>query len=489
MMAQPSSNLGFNFLQASQADKHVVMNEALELLDILVGQRVLEIGRVNAPSAPNVGDTYVVGAPAAGVWAGQDQRLAIWRGDVWQFLTPRAGWTVADASAGFAVKVFDGTSWKSPSVQGAQLSHIAAIGLGQSASLTTPFSAYLNEASWRAVPAGEGGTDDVRIFTRKARTSATASIVFQNGFSGRAETGLCGDDNYTIRVSQDGDIWRTGMSVNAATGGVEFPVEDIAVHGLSVGRGGGSILTNTRLGHSALSANISGAENTAIGSFALGSNASGGQNTAIGRYALGSNTTGSSNVAVGQIALFFNSTGTHNTAIGQAALYLNTIGTENTALGHSSLASTTSGHQNTAVGLYALYGNTSGSQNTALGRYALSAAITYSNCTGLGHNAQVTGPNQIQLGDSATTTYVFGTVQSRSDRRDKVDVRDTIHGLAFVRALRPVDFRWNYRDDYIALSIAEAEVSPAKNAPSPKQSPRFVGTRDGVRDSGTQEVP
>jgi hypothetical protein len=43
---------------------------------------------------------------------------------------------------------------------------------------------------------------------------------------------------------------------------------------------------------------------------------------------------------------------------------------------------------------------------------------------------------------------VYGTVQNRSDSRDKADIRDTVLGLDFIVALRPVDFRWDFRSDY-----------------------------------------
>jgi hypothetical protein len=65
-----------------------------------------------------------------------------------------------------------------------------------------------------------------------------------------------------------------------------------------------------------------------------------------------------------------------------------------------------------------------------------------------GYQATVTGSNQIQLGNASTTTYVYGTVQNRSDARDKADIQDTALGLDFINALRPVDFRWDLRDDY-----------------------------------------
>src|SRR5690606_22283280 len=37
----------------------------------------------------------------------------------------------------------------------------------------------------------------------------------------------------------------------------------------------------------------------------------------------------------------------------------------------------------------------------------------------------------------------------RSDARDKADIRDTELGLDFINSLRPVDYKWDMRDDYI----------------------------------------
>lgn len=52
------------------------------------------------------------------------------------------------------------------------------------------------------------------------------------------------------------------------------------------------------------------------------------------------------------------------------------------------------------------------------------------------------------LGSDGTNAYYFGTISSRSDGRDKADIRDTALGLDFIAALRPVDYRWDYRDAY-----------------------------------------
>jgi hypothetical protein len=114
----------------------------------------------------------------------------------------------------------------------------------------------------------------------------------------------------------------------------------------------------------------------------------------------------------------------------------------------SESAKNVTGSLNTALGYQSLYSCTTGEYNTAVGAYALSNLVSYDNCTGLGSDSEVTASNQVQLGDSATTTYAYGAVQNRSDARDKADVRDTVLGLDFVKTLRPVDFRWDYREDY-----------------------------------------
>lgn len=149
-----------------------------------------------------------------------------------------------------------------------------------------------------------------------------------------------------------------------------------------------------------------------------------------------------------------------NTASGASALNSNTTGFNNTASGYAALNSNTTGSYNTASGQDALQFNTTGNYNTASGYQSLNANTIFSNIAGLGYNAQVTGSNQIQLGDASTTTYAYGAVQNRSDIRDKADVRDTTLGLEFVNALRPVDFKWDLREDY----RPEAPESVAKPA-------------------------
>jgi hypothetical protein len=217
------------------------------------------------------------------------------------------------------------------------------------------------------------------------------------------------------------------------------------VNQIPISRGGGGAEKNTAIGVDALKSNTTGVDNTAVGSKAASSNTTGQGNSAFGHNALTSNIFGSYNTAVGFDALQV-STGNSNTAVGHRALITTTTGGGNTAVGRLSLENNT-GSTNTAVGLSSLRYNISGGDNTAVGGLALSENLTFSNVSGLGYDAQVTGSNQVRLGNSDVTAVV-SQVGSWSDERDKADIRDTVLGLDFIQKLRPVDYKWDFREDY-----------------------------------------
>lgn len=247
-----------------------------------------------------------------------------------------------------------------------------------------------------------------------------------------------------------------------------------------VAYGAGGVTSNTAIGLGSLALNTTGTSNTAIGRDALYYNIVGNYNTATGQGALGNNTgnygsafgfnalinntTGINNVGLGVNALFANTYGGNNTAVGTNSLVGNVSGDNNTCIGFGSCLTNATGAENVSVGAFTLYGNTgtgntaignstlsdntTGTYNTGLGHLAMAGVTTETNCTGLGKSATVTGSNQVQLGNSATTTYAYGAVQNRSDVRDKADIKDTVLGLDFVNALRPVDYKWDMRESY-----------------------------------------
>ncbi|GKX29202.1 hypothetical protein SH1V18_16820 [Vallitalea longa] len=237
---------------------------------------------------------------------------------------------------------------------------------------------------------------------------------------------------------------------------------------------------NTAIGYGTLKHNTTGFNNDALGVSALNSNTTGVHNTAMGSVTLSCNTTGRCNTATGSCALKSNTTGTYNTATGRCALENNTTGAYNTGIGYNALENNTTGDDNIAIGYDALEHNTTGNRNTAIGYNALWSIINdkieenFSNCSGLGAFARVSASNQVQLGDSDTTTYAFGSVQNRSDKRDKADIQDTNLGLDFILKLRPVEYRWDYRDSYI--EEVEDENGDKTLKPIPKD-----GSKKGKR--------
>ena len=83
---------------------------------------------------------------------------------------------------------------------------------------------------------------------------------------------------------------------------------DATINGIRVGKGAGSIGSNTAVGSSALAANTTGIQNTAVGLSALTTNTTGGGNSAFGAAALTTNSTGSNNTALGDLVLYNNTT-------------------------------------------------------------------------------------------------------------------------------------------------------------------------------------
>ncbi|MES2660582.1 MAG: hypothetical protein V4689_18295 [Verrucomicrobiota bacterium] len=196
-------------------------------------------------------------------------------------------------------------------------------------------------------------------------------------------------------------VTSTNASALSVAGGISVGL-DSYFNGVRIGKGQGSLTSNTTLGSSALGANTSGANNSAIGYQALRSNTTGAGNSATGANALQGNTTGGNNSANGMNALYANTTGSENTATGADALRLNTTGTKNSATGFQALYANTTGYSNSANGQRALYSNTTGWENSAAGTQAL-----YSNTTGAANTA--TGSYALFTNTTGNFNSAFGS--------------------------------------------------------------------------------
>ncbi|HRW16712.1 MAG: DUF2793 domain-containing protein [Amaricoccus sp.] len=109
-MPDTSTHLLLPYLLASQAQKHVTVNEALRLLDGLVQLAVLDRDLTAPPVAPTDGDRYIVAPGATGGWVGWDGSVAYWVDGAWTRLVPRPGWRawVEDEAT---LVVWSGAAW------------------------------------------------------------------------------------------------------------------------------------------------------------------------------------------------------------------------------------------------------------------------------------------------------------------------------------------------------------------------------------------
>ena len=172
-----------------------------------------------------------------------------------------------------------------------------------------------------------------------------------------------------------------GSSANMTFNGTTFTLaNDAVINGLTVGKGGGSVSTNTALGVSALS-----------------SNSTGGASTAVGYQALVNNTA-SSIVAVGYQAGYLNTSGTSLTALGYQAGSSNTIATRLTAVGYQAGLSST-GAFNVYLGSY------SGTYNTGTGNVLVGDGAAGDTGTGGGAGSYLVGVGQGAMQKNTTGNY------------------------------------------------------------------------------------
>jgi hypothetical protein len=202
-------------LAASQAQKHVTVNEALTLLDALVHLSVLSRSTTVPPATPGEGDRYLVPAAATGVWAGRGEQIAIYLAGVWVFALPKEGWQLWVASENLGL-TFDGAAWIAAGVP-TVLQNLQLVGVNAAADATNKLSVSAAATLFNHAGAGH------QIKLNKAAVAQTASLLWQTAFSGRAEIGTTGDDDFHVKVSANGTVWNEALTINRTTGEVSLP--------------------------------------------------------------------------------------------------------------------------------------------------------------------------------------------------------------------------------------------------------------------------
>jgi hypothetical protein len=408
-------------LSASQAQKHVTHNDALIELDALLCCRVLDRDLSTPPGSPADGDAYLVHASPTGAWTGQAGNIAYCVDGAWRFAAPFEGLSLFVADE-VTMLVYHSGSWQSW-VQVLSFQNLAMLGINTTADITNRLA--VKSAAVLFDNIGNG----VQTKLNKNAAADTASLLYQTGYSGRAEIGLTGDDDFHFKVSSDGATWYGALTLARASGqaqltagsvsvpalstsgdtntGLYFPAADtlafatggvkrvqidasgiltayagiLADTNLSVSHGNGAHNENIAIGYQVMGS-VTGLNNTGMGYQALKTLTSGVNNTAVGYQAMYSLTTGNNNFGLGYSALYYATTAAHNIGIGTSALLNGTGEAYNVAIGSNALQNET-GSYNVAIGFVAGHYLTGAVNNVILGANAVNGTGFLTNANGI----------------------------------------------------------------------------------------------------------
>ena len=156
-----TNQIGLPLLQASQAQKHVTVNEALMRLDGLLPAVLQSISLGVPPAVVLDGMCYAVPAGAVNDWGGHDGEIAIAMNGGWTFAQPARGWRAFVVDQGVNA-LHDGTGWRagrmslSPGNAGlsllvTEIDHVLAPGPVSTTAFVIPSNALVIGATARVV--------------------------------------------------------------------------------------------------------------------------------------------------------------------------------------------------------------------------------------------------------------------------------------------------------------------------------------------------
>lgn len=215
-----TAHLGITLVEQAQASKEVTVNEALMKLDALLNTGARDKDLATPPASPAAGDVYIVAASPTGAWAGQAGKVAYFD-QLWRFISPREGLTlwVNDEDKAYS---YNGAAWVENTVS---FQNIPLLGVNATADTTNKLAVKSAAVLMDHVGAG------VQVKLNKNTQSDTTSFLFQDNYSGRAEIGCVGDDDFQFKVSPDGSSFTTAIRIDrtdAFTTLRELHVDNIA---------------------------------------------------------------------------------------------------------------------------------------------------------------------------------------------------------------------------------------------------------------------
>ena len=209
---------GLPFLLPNKAQKHVTLNEALQVLDLMTGLSVRSRSMPDQPAMPAEGDAYILPVDATDVaWATYPENsIVAFLDGAWSLLTTPDGcraW-IADETT---LCILTSGTWTplSPDV-------FPVLGVNTDADPSTRL-AVKSVAVLFSHDDVTPGSGDMRHAINRETPGNTGSVLLQTDHYGGSELGLIGTDDFEIKLSPDGSAWTTGLRLAAADGRISLP--------------------------------------------------------------------------------------------------------------------------------------------------------------------------------------------------------------------------------------------------------------------------
>lgn len=220
-----TTNLTLPLLAASQAQKHVTVNEALTRLDGVVQLRLRSRSLTTPPGAVLEGECFGVPPGAVNDWAGHDGEIAQYAGGGWAFFTPQRGWRAFVDDTG-SCDLHDGSDWRaggltlSPggggiAAQSAEADVVIGAGASVASGLVFPARSIVLGVTGRVTDAFTGALTDWRL------GDATSDDRYGNGLGKALNSWVSGPANPFV-VWADTELILTGNGGDFAGGTVKL---------------------------------------------------------------------------------------------------------------------------------------------------------------------------------------------------------------------------------------------------------------------------
>ena len=211
-----SENLAIPYIMSNQAQKHVTHNEAIRYLDALVQISIASRELNSPPNQMDTGTRYIVASNASGEWTNKENQIAAFQDGAWAFYEPKSGWLAWSVEENL-ILVFKDNDWEQLQPKAPNIEQVELLGVNTPANTDARFGVSSNNSFFTH----QG--DSHQLSVNKFQASDTSSLVFKTDWTGHAEMGLAGDNDFSIKVSADGTNWNESLVLSADNGKVSFP--------------------------------------------------------------------------------------------------------------------------------------------------------------------------------------------------------------------------------------------------------------------------